>query len=238
MLKKISDSIFNKIDSLIFTYKIKGASGIIRALLRKLGTQIYAEKLLFFYLNLQSMPDEPKLGNDFRKLKREEITDNLTFNDGFHTKKEVLHRLNHGHLLFVHERSAKLVYFVWIEQKDIMIDYFTFDLPSDVVYLANEFTIPEFRGLGIATHIRKQIFQYLKNQGIKYIILVVNPKNKVALKLNKSCGFIEYQALSYSSFMYIRYYKVKSTKTGIQEKYISFYDCSGDIWKVFADFML
>ncbi len=237
MLKKISDSIFNKIDSLIFTYKIKGASGVIRALLRKLGTQIYAEKLLFFYLNLQSMPDEPKLGNEFRKLKGEEITDNLIFNDGFHTKNQVEHRLNHGHLLFVHERSAKLVYFVWIEQKDIMIDYFTFDLPSDVVYLANEFTIPEFRGLGIAKHIRKQIFQYLKNQGIKYIILVVNPKNKAALKLNKSCGFTEYQTLFYRSFMYFRYYKVRSARINAEKTYIKLYKPSKDIWKLFADFL-
>jgi len=237
MLEKTFGFISNKIDSLIFTYKTKGIQGIIRALLRKLGTQIYIEKLLFFYLDLQSISNETKLLNEFRKPKTEEISDNLTFNDGFHSKKQALNKLNLGHLLFVHEIDAKLAYLVWIEQNNIIIDYFTFDLPSNIAYLANEFTIPEYRGLGIAKHIRKQIFQYLKNQGIEYIILVVNPRNKAALNLNKSCGFVEYQALSYSSFMYIRYYKVKSTKTGMQKKYIRFYNCSKDIWKVFANFI-
>lgn len=235
----MTDSLFNgiisKFDSLIHIYRNKGQSAVIRAILRKLGFSI-VEKVNFFFLDLSSFPDIYSNNVDFRIYNYQQIKNQERYIDGFNSKFQALNKINKGALLFVYEIDEKPVYFVWIQQRKISIDYFIFDLPNDIVFLSNEYVRPEFRKMGIAKKERLQIFHHLKQSGIKFIILVINPKNEAAIKLNKSCGFQEYQTLSYRSFLYFRYYEVKSTNKNQGKKFISFYRPIRDIWKIYANF--
>lgn len=225
----------SKVDSLIHTYKQKGWLGVIRVIIRKLGIS-HLEEVDFLYLDLSSLPDIKSDKLNFRINRYPQVCNQENYNDGFNSKIQALNKIKKGDLLFVHERDGKPVYFVWIEHKKISIDWFMFDLPKDIVYLSNEYTRPEYRNMGIAKNVRAKIFHHLKQSGVNFIILVINPKNEAAFRLNKSCGFQIYQILSYRSFFYFRYYKVRSLDGNQRKKFISFYRPIKDIWKVYANF--
>ncbi len=228
--------ITSKIDSIIYTYKQKGGWGIIRAIIRKAGISLYIERVVFLYLDLFFLADSKSDASIFKLLDAHEIRKQKNYYDGFNSRNQAINKIVKGDKLFVHERDGKFVYFVWIEQKSISIDWFKFNLPDNIAYLSNEFTRPEYRGLGIAKMVRKQIFHYLKNSGIRFIILVVNPKNEKALNLNKSFGFEEYQSLTYKSIFYLRFFEIRSAKKDQVKKFIRFIRPIENVWKVYADF--
>jgi ribosomal protein S18 acetylase RimI-like enzyme len=235
MEKILSTFIASKIDSIIHTYKQKGSRGVKRAIIRKAGISL-TERIIFLFLDLLSLSEAKSDNHPFRVLDAHEILNQNNYYDGFNSRNQAINKIAKGDLLFVHERDGKFVYFVWIEQNNISIDWFRFDLPHNVAYLSNEFTRPEYRGQGIAKMVRKQIFHYLKNNGIRFVILVINPKNESALKLNKSCGFKEYQIVTYKSFFYFRLFEIRSADNNHKKKFIRFITPIEDVWKVFAEF--
>jgi ribosomal protein S18 acetylase RimI-like enzyme len=228
--------ILSKLDSIIYIYKKKGIIGVFRAILKYLGFK-HPEHLSFMYLKLSELSEQSTSKPVFKIITIQDIENTKNLDDGFHSRKEIIKKLEKGDLLFVHLENNNIAYYVWIEQKNISIDFFKFDLPNDITYLSGEFTVPEYRGKGIAKRTRLEIFRFLKENGFKYIILVVNPKNISAVKLNKSCGFIEYQYISYRKFAYLLYYEIKSTFTGEVKKFKGFKKPVEDVWKVFADFV-
>ncbi len=235
-LTKLYILILNKIDSLTHVYRKKGIIGVFRATLKYLGFK-HPEHLSFMYLNLSELPEQSNSKPVFKIITNKDIENAKYLNDGFHSRKEIIKKLEKGDFLFVHIENNNIVYYVWIEQKNISIDFFKFNLPNDIAYLSGEFTVPEYRGIGIAKRTRQEIFRYLKENGFKYIILVVNPRNIPAVILNKSCGFIEYQYISYRKFAYLLHYEITSTFTGEVKYFKGFKKPEEDVWKVFAGFV-
>lgn len=228
--------ITSKTDSIVNTYKQKGVWGIIRAIMRKEGISLYTEKVVFLFLDLLSLADSKSDAPIFRLLCAHEIRKQKNYYDGYNSRNQAINKMAKGDLLFVYERDGKFVYSVWIEQNNISIDWFRFDLPKNVAYLSNEFVLPDYRNQGIAKMVRKHIFHYLRNNGIRFVILVINPKNEYALRLNKSCGFEEYQSVTYKSFFYFRFFEITSANKNQKKKFIRFITPIEDLWKVHAEF--
>ncbi len=235
-MKGVPAFMLQKADNVINLYKKKGIAGVARAILRHLNLFFSGQTLNFLFLDLSALPGQKTIKSLFRIVAKSEINSSREYFDGFNSKRQAISKIDKGDLLFVHERDGKKVYFVWIEQKKISIDCFAFNLPEDVAYLANEYTLDEYRGKGIAKEVRAQIFQYLKERGIRYLILVINPENIAASRLNKSCGFKEYQLLRYKCLFLFWIINLKSSDNVRRIKKFKLLSCPENIWIYFADF--
>jgi ribosomal protein S18 acetylase RimI-like enzyme len=166
---------------------------------------------------------------------KEDIEKEQKYNDYWFRKEDAIYRLQNGHRLFVLKENGRIVFFLWAEKKQSTISWFDLHMhiPQDMIYITGVYTIPEFRNRGIAYKLKREIFHYLKKEGIKNLIEVVDPSNATALKMDKKIGFREYQIVYYKRYWFIRCFCVRKHRSNQQRTFISVFKTPEIIWKAF-----
>lgn len=215
--------------------------GLLRFYFRffdELGFKYFKRDAIFVHLNLNKIRGDPKESPSFVIATEDDIQREQHYDDGWFGKEKAINRLRSGHLLFVLKESGRIIFFLWADRKSVKIDWFdlSFSIPEDVAYITGVYTHPDFRGRGIASKLKREIFQYLKNEGFKHLIGIVDPSNVIALKIDKKIGFKEYQILNYKRIWFIRYHTVTKFNSTQSETFVSFFcQSNSDIWKCFSD---
>lgn len=105
--------------------------------------------------------------------------------------KKLLNMLKEGSKCFGIKYHGELVAFTWLNLRECTFDGYRFPLKEDEAYLFDAYTIPSFRGKGIAPYIRYQLYKELKKIGIKKLYSISwyfnTPSLKFKLKLNAKC---------------------------------------------------
>lgn len=235
MFRKIESQIQKTIDY----YKRHGFLQFLKRFFGRLGFEHFSHDLIFIILDLKDFPEDVKKPYRFHLATIDDMKNENDYQDyseyyGF-TKREIIDRLQKGNRLFVLKENNKMLYFVWTEQKNAAIGAFRLPLhiPQDMLYLGSEFTSPEHRGKGIASKLKKEIFHYLKNEGVKKLLAVISPDNTTNLRMDKKLGFQEYQTINYKRYWHIRYYTVQKYNSDECKTFITLFKAPNDIWKTF-----
>lgn len=234
---------FRKIDLLmdktIAYYKHYGVLQLLKRFFGLLGLVPFSRTLIFIILDLTDFTDDVKKPYSFQLATTEDMQNEQKYQDyikrcGF-TKKEIIYRLQKSLPLFILKENSKMVYFLWMEQKNATIKGFSMplQLPQDIVYSSGAYTLPDYRGRGIASKIKKEVFHYLKEKGVKKVLAVDLPENTVALRINKKLGYKEYQTVTYKRYWYIRHYNVQKYNSRECKTFITLFKAPKDLWKTF-----
>jgi len=164
----------------------------------------------------------------------DDIEKEKDYNDYWYGKKEAMRRIQDGHCLFFLKEDNRMIFFMWGEKKPTInwLDLH-FQMPPDFIYLTGVYTVPECRNRGIAAKIKKEVFHYLKRQGVKHIIGIVDPSNTTVLKMDYQEGWREYQRFHYKRFWFLKYYCVHKYKSEQRKRFITLFKAPKDIWKTF-----
>jgi GNAT superfamily N-acetyltransferase len=217
-------------------YKQQGPLQFIKRFFGKLGFEHFNRSLIFLVLDLKDIPDDVERTYSFHIATIDDIQKEQDYNDGFFSKEKATYRLRNGHRLFVLNKNASMVYFLWTEQIEAAVWWFDdlpVHLPQDMVYISGVYTQPEFRNRGIASELKREIFHYLKKEGFNHIIEAVHPANPKALRIDRRLGFREYQTVHYKRYWHIRHYTVQKFNSNERKTFITLFKAPKDIWKTF-----
>ncbi len=126
-----------------------------------------------------------------------------------------------------------MVHYQWVETKKAYIFKLPITLPEDMCYMTGVFTIPQHRNKGIASKIKLQVCNYLKEKGFNQITEIVNASNSTALKIDKRLGFREYQIVHYKRRWHFRYFVVYDISGKRRKTYITIFKFPKHIWKTY-----
>lgn len=226
-------------DKTIAYYKQYGILQFLKRFFGVLGLVPFSRTIIFIVLDLKDYTYDRKKPYSFHLATIEEMQNEQEYQDymkrcGF-TKKEIIYRLQKGLTLFILKENNKMVYFLWMEKKNAVIKGFhmPLHLPQEIVYSSGAYTLPDYRGKGIASKIKKEVFHYLKEEGVKKVLGVDMPENTVALRINKKLGYKEYQTVTYKRYWYIRYYTVQKYSSSEYKTFITLFKAPNDLWKTF-----
>jgi len=224
-----------KLKSAMNYYNQHGCLETSKRILDKIGLKFIDRSIILVKLDLHSIPLDTQVSCQTVILSQEDVQKDRDYCDGWCTKEEALSRLKEGHLLFAIKKNEKIICYEWAEFNKVKIAYMDlhFCLPEDGAYLTRRFTVPEFRGKGIASQLERAIFQYLKMQGYCYLLGVTDPINQAAVGMNRKTGWEDYQIIQYQRYWFIKYYCVTKCNATECKRFITLFRAPKNIWKVF-----
>lgn len=219
----------------IHIYQQFGMLQFSKRILDRLGFQYFERSLIFLLADLDKLSIAQKKPYSFRLATKEDLEKETDYKDGWYTKEAALKRIHEGRRLYIWKDGDKIIYYLWAEPKDATVAWFdlNFRLPRDTVYCTGSYTIPEYRKRGIATRLDAEILCSLKEEGMKYVLGVVEPSNKASRAVNDKIGIIEYQTVHYKRRGHIRIFRVSEMNSGRQKTFISAFQTPSTIWNVF-----
>lgn len=154
----------------------------------------------------------------------------------WYEKKEALKHLEAGNVLFTVKKGNKMIYFEWTEFKNIDLPYLglSFFIPDGTAHNAYNYTVPEYRGKGIASRAKLLTLNYQRENGIRRAFCVIPPNNTVSLRLNKKVGFKEYQTVIYWRLLFLKYYCVKDFSTNSEKVFWGSGRATQELWRTFS----
>ncbi|MDH5483419.1 MAG: GNAT family N-acetyltransferase [Candidatus Bathyarchaeota archaeon] len=132
-----------------------------------------------------------------------------TFEDFATYAKE---RFEKGCICFGAISNEKFVHLKWFgfhEMPVVEIDRQIW-LSPDSAYLFGSFTVPDYRGLGIAPKVMEKAFQYLSGIGIKRVYAVQRQDNIPNLRVRQKERWRNIGSLTYIRILKFRFYKLRS----------------------------
>jgi GNAT superfamily N-acetyltransferase len=95
-----------------------------------------------------------------------------------------------GHLCFIAEKNGKIVNYTWIAFHEAYIDEIErkITIGPCSAYIYDEFTDPEYRGMGILPTVLMNASDYLYQNGIKEIYELVGSNNYPSLRSHQKTG--------------------------------------------------
>ncbi|MCP4402612.1 MAG: GNAT family N-acetyltransferase [bacterium] len=156
--------------------------------------------------------------------------------DGWFFKDQALKRLEQGRVLLITKKGSKMTFYQWLEFMKVDIPYLdlSFQIPDDTVCMAYIYTVPEYRGKGIASNAKPLVLDYLRTQGFRKIILTIAPENLASQKVNKKAGFQAYQRVRYFKIFCLRFYWVKDEEKQRKKVFWFLKNNNSAIWKTFS----
>lgn len=120
-------------------------------------------------------------GGDIPKLARFK-----TFSAG-----EAEERLEAGHLCFVAEKNGNIVFYLWVCFNNLYLNELEMEMriEPDSAHFYSNYTIPEYRGMGIATIAMARALDYLFQNGVKKIYGLIYSDNIPSQRVVKKTGF-------------------------------------------------
>jgi GNAT superfamily N-acetyltransferase len=88
-------------------------------------------------------------------------------------------------------------------------------LSSDSAYLYGAYTVPEYRGLGVAPKVTERIFYHLKQNGIKKVYACIQSNNFPSLRYAQKVGYLKIGTITFIKIWKLKLYRFKGeTKKG------------------------
>lgn len=82
-------------------------------------------------------------------------------------------------------------------------------ISADSAYLFGSFTVPDYRGLGIAPKVMEKAFQYLSRIGIKRVYGVQRQNNIPNLRVRQKEGWRKIGEVTYIRIFKLGFYKLR-----------------------------
>jgi RimJ/RimL family protein N-acetyltransferase len=194
--------------------------------------------LIFFELELKDSVSGQKNDDDIDlvRVEKEDIEHTPQYFDGWFKKDKALKRLEEGRVLFAVKDEEQRIFYQWVEFEKVDIPFLdlSFFVPDETAYITYMYTVPEYRGKGIASKGKLLVLKYLRDCGYRRILVVIQPHNAASRRVNKKVGFNEYQTVIYLKFLFLKYYCVKDYDTS--QKKVSWHirEIDQELWKTFS----
>lgn len=132
----------------------------------------------------------PRLPVRIDALKESEVADYLAFRPET-ARTRVSEALWAGQTCFTARHEGRIVSAAWITSRRAWIDYLgcELELDADEAYLSDAFTLPAYRGQGIAPALCLQQLRHLRQAGYRRVIRGTVPENQSALHAHAKSGF-------------------------------------------------
>lgn len=195
-------------------------------------------ELVLFEINIDDTSFTQKNENtiDLARVEKEDIENAKEYLDEWFSRDNALKRLEKGHLLFVVKDGDKMIFYQWVELKEVSIPFIdlSFSIPDDKAYMAYIYTVPDYRGKGIASKAKPFILKHLQENGYRKVFLAIAPDNLPSIRVNKKAGFKEYQTVLYRRFLFLKYYCVTDYNTNLRKVSLSIRGTDQHLWKIFS----
>lgn len=240
-LTRIHQLIQVKIQKTREYYKTYGLWQYILLFFERRGV-IFKRVSIFFEINLENFPPYNANINtvslDFVQVNKKDF-ETLEFPDDskWITKNIALRWLNERNCAFFALKDKnKIICYQLIEFKKANISLFELSetIPDKTVYSFALYTVPEYRGRGVALQLKLFVLQYLKEHGYQRAFLVIAPDNAASQTVNKKVGCKEYQIVIYRRLLFLKYYCVKDHDTLRKKRIWCFEKTELGLWNTFS----
>lgn len=138
----------------------------------------------------------PGLPVDVAMLAHDELDDYLVFRPGT-TRREIAGRLRSGDMCFVARHEGRIVAAVWVAVQPVWVPFLgcRIDVTPDEAHIYDKFTLPAYRGHGIANAVRTHHLKHLQRAGLRRATGAVLPENVSSLRDDGKGGFRAYGVL-------------------------------------------
>jgi GNAT superfamily N-acetyltransferase len=135
----------------------------------------------------------PALEVDVAMLAADEIDAYLAFRPEA-ARPEIAARLRAGEWCFVAWHDRRIVAAAWIAARPVWVPFLGCDIETapGEAQIYDKFTLPAFRGRGIANAVRTRHLRYLRDAGFRRAIGAVLPENASSLRDDARGGFRVY----------------------------------------------
>ena len=154
-------------------------------------------------------------------------------------EKEALKRFQKKNLLFAAVKSNLAVSQNWSEpyEADVWVLKLKIKLSESTIYTSRLYTIPEYRGKGLATKTKLYMLKSLKDLGFRKAFLVTGEKNKVSQAVNRKFGYKSYQKVNFHRiFYFFRVYIVSECGTSRKYSILKIRQTDRKIWDIFSKY--
>ena len=176
-----------------------------------LGSIFRREKMFVFEHALTDLCFKAKAKIDFNVgLVRTNDSSKIvkTFKD---FRKKAKERFKVGDICFGANLNGKCVHLKWIALNESHIGEINRKIrtSSDSAYMYDDYTLPNYRGLGISSKVMEKTIQHLSKIGIKKIYAGVRPNNFPMLRVKQKEKARKIGAITYTKIFNLRFYKFK-----------------------------
>ena len=154
-----------------------------------LGIRIEPYRL--YLEGLALLPDDAQqasVGRDdfkVRPLRREDLAFIASLPDRDHSEKSLKRRLEAGMIGLGAWRGDDLAAFVWCDLKACDYSFHAFALNSDEAYLCDTYTLPRFRGGGLAPHMRRLLYTEMARMGRTTLYSISDTFNTPSIRFKR-----------------------------------------------------
>ncbi|HXU54880.1 MAG TPA: GNAT family N-acetyltransferase [Casimicrobiaceae bacterium] len=126
-------------------------------------------------------------------LAHDEVDDYLVFRPGS-TRREIASRLRSGDMCFVARHQGRIVAAAWVAVQPVWVPFLgcRIDVAPDEAHIYDKFTLPAYRGHGIANAVRTHHLRHLQRAGLRRATGAVLPENASSLRDDGKGGFRAY----------------------------------------------
>jgi GNAT superfamily N-acetyltransferase len=149
-------------------------------------------KIIPFYLYQEGIfrDDWQSSADDFDQyeigfLSHKDMKEIALSRNGWAPEEHLLARLDAGHKCFGAKYQGKIVAFTWSGFEECHYRNYRFPLRGNEAYLWDAFTMPSFRGQGIAPHLRLKFCEELQKLGRNTFYSITLCSNEPAVRFKK-----------------------------------------------------
>lgn len=166
--------------------------------IRFLQKIIYWEWLLFYIKDIR-VQNETQISGEAINFRKAEVVDiQILDQTQFPINENALNDLKAGCECIIGVLQQQVVYFAWINYHQIFEQaVMNFNLSQNQAYIYRVFTLPAFRGYGIAKCGYRFLFDYLKKKDKTECIVAVNFENRPSIHSIVKSGFQKFGQLIY-----------------------------------------
>jgi len=149
--------------------------------------------------------DFPRIAKMFQKFKIKEV-DMACFAPVITIAKE---KFKMGHICVVADMHGNIVHSKWIAFNEVYAGLLErkMRMTSDSAYVYGSYTVPEYRGLGIAPKTMEKGFSYLYERGIRKVYSCISHNNFPSLRLAHKQGYRKIGTITYTKIFKSRLYR-------------------------------
>jgi ribosomal protein S18 acetylase RimI-like enzyme len=138
----------------------------------------------------------PALAVDVAMLGSGEVDEYLAFRSGT-LRHDIDDRLRNGQMCFVARHQRRIVAAAWLAVQPIWVSFLgcRIDVEAGEAHVYDKFTMPEYRGRGIANAVRTHHLRHLQRRGFRRATGAVLPENVSSLRDDAKGGFRAYGML-------------------------------------------